>query len=138
MLKLWRHDYGTVIAIGLEGNDQIEIEHNYYSFWNHGATSGELHWLTDAFAYFWTTPSALWKGLVDTCLFELLNVDGGKSKGKIHGLMPEAKMKARERLNSIEYLAFLGYNPGESAVDYHYSLGVHEGDSIFTPPPQIE
>jgi hypothetical protein len=140
MLKLWRHDYGTVIAIGIESidNNRIEIEHTFYSFWNHGATNGELHWLTEKFAYFWTGPQALLKSLINAALFELLGIESHKSKGKAGGLMREAESLARTKLDSIEYLPFLGYGAHHEGAGHYYSLGVEEGDTVFTPPPRID
>ena len=108
MQKLFRHDFGGSIAIGIEDENPKEIENRYYSFWNHGATSGELHWLTSNFAYFWTKTSNLENALIQSSLYQLLGVERGQSKGKEFGLMPDAVKLAQERYDAIQYLEFLG------------------------------
>jgi hypothetical protein len=106
-MLLHRHDFGSVTAIGIENDDPIEIERKYYSFYNHQATSGELHWLTSNFAYFWTNNEDLNKALLNIALFELLNIDYGKSKGKKRGLLPEAQIRAEQILQSIQITNFI-------------------------------
>ena len=71
-LKLTQKNCGTRIAVGLHG-DNKSITERFNSFWNHGATDGELHWLTDGNAYFWTTEKDLKKAVFNATLFELWN-----------------------------------------------------------------
>ena len=71
-LKLTQKNCGTRIAVGLHGDTQ-SITERFNSFWNHGATDGELHWLTDGNAYFWTTEKDLKKAVFNATLFELWN-----------------------------------------------------------------
>jgi len=106
-MQLYRHDFGTVIAIGIESEDRDEIERQYFSCWNHQATGGELHWLTETFAYVWTTPNNLRHYLIQSSLCKLLNIDCGKAKGKKRGLMPEALKLAQERMDNIIPLEFV-------------------------------
>ncbi len=108
MQKLYRHDFGGSVAIGIEDENPECIENRFYSFWNHGATSGELHWLTPNFAYFWTRPNSLEKALIKSSLFQLLGMERGQSKKKRNGLMPQAVELAQDRYDQIIYLEFLG------------------------------
>ena len=71
-LKLTQKNCGSRIAVGLHGEEN-DILDRFNSFWNHGATSGELHWLTDGNAYFWTTEEDLKKAVINATLFEILN-----------------------------------------------------------------
>ena len=62
--KLSYQDCGTAgWAVLIEG-DASDIENRFNSFWNHGATDGELHWLTEGNAYFWTTEKDLKKAIL--------------------------------------------------------------------------
>jgi len=71
-LKLTQKNCGSRIAVGLHGEEN-DILDRFNSFWNHGATSGELHKLTDGNAYFWTTEKELKKAILNATLFELWN-----------------------------------------------------------------
>ena len=72
-MKLILQRLGTVWLIGIETDNHEERQAQYWSLWNHGATSGELHWLTDGNAYFWTTEKDLKKAVINATLFELWN-----------------------------------------------------------------
>jgi len=71
-VKLTQKNCGSRLAVGLHG-DNKSITERFNSFWNHGATDGELHWLTDGNAYFWTTEKDLEKAVFNAALFELWN-----------------------------------------------------------------
>ena len=58
-MRLVYQSLGTTAYVGIESKDQNEIVEQYYSLWNHGATGGKLHWMSDSFAYISTTPEAL-------------------------------------------------------------------------------
>ena len=72
MLNITKKKCGTSTAVGLHG-DNDTITERFNSFWNHGATDGELHWLSDGNAYFWTTEEKLEKAVFNATLFELWN-----------------------------------------------------------------
>ena len=72
MLNITKKKCGTSTAVGLHG-DNDSITERFNSFWNHGATDGELHWLSDGNAYFWTTEEKLEKAVFNATLFELWN-----------------------------------------------------------------
>ena len=113
MLKLATEDCGSQIALYLTGDNKQEIEERFYSLWNHGATSGELHWIFDENnlnpdghmrAYIWTKPERLEKAILNAMLFKLLN-EGEESncfKGCEGGAMPYAKAQAQEFIASID------------------------------------
>ena len=72
MIKLYKQNCGSQVAVGIEGDEQGVTE-RFNSFWNHGATDGEFHWQTLARGYFWTTSEKLKKAIFNATLFEILN-----------------------------------------------------------------
>jgi len=130
-MHLIKHDFGSVIAIGIQDNNKDQIEFTYFSFWNHGATQGDLEWVKEDFAFFWTTPRKLRKSLIQSSLFQLLNIDGGRAKGKKHGLMPEALRIAKQRFEEIENVHFLNTEQ-EQGEEYKMGyLNFETPDLIF-------
>lgn len=66
MIKLFKQvmslEEGSVrLAIGIEGSNKEEIEQTGNSFYNWGCTDKELEWMSDKFAYFFTTEAKLRK-----------------------------------------------------------------------------
>ena len=102
-LKLTQKNCGSRIAVGLLGEENDIID-RFNSFWNHGATSGELHWQTDIRAYFWTTEKKLLKAMTNASLFRLLNEaeESNCLKGVKGGAMPYAKEIARDWFAQVE------------------------------------
>jgi hypothetical protein len=99
--KLCLHDFGWKIALGIESKNKTDIERRFYSFWNHGATTGELVWLNSEFAYFWSTKSELLKSLTGAALFNLLNTNPLEFKGKQFGAMPKAREIGKQIFDNI-------------------------------------
>ena len=101
-LKLTQKNCGSRIAVGLHGEEN-DILDRFNSFWNHGATKGELQWLTEGNAYFWTTQKDLKKALVSATLFELWNKHPElEEDDKEVEALAIAKRIAKERLSKIE------------------------------------
>ena len=125
---------GTAWAIEIQGDSQEEITQRFYSFWNHGATDGEFHWLNEFRGYFWTDEKRFLKSLENIFLFKLLqdmDTQGEAAfvacKGLKGGLMPRAKELAKEvfdKMESSEYfckfsdclaMQYDWHSPNESA-----------------------
>jgi len=107
MLKLIRETKANSINIGIEGDNETEINEKFYSFWNHGATDGEFYWMKDGkFGYFCTTEEKLKKSLVNSNLFKILNEFPDKYKGNKKGAIEEAKILAEKEYMSIEEEVF--------------------------------
>jgi len=108
-VELKVENLGSQLCVWIRGKNEQDINERFYSFWNHGATSGELHWELDLTAYFWTTPAKLLKALTNAHLFRLLNegeadeLDSGFNcfKGCKGGAMPYAKAHAQEEYNTL-------------------------------------
>jgi hypothetical protein len=92
---------GDHIAVFIDAKEKIDIERRYYSFWNHGATNGELHWVHSERAYFWTKHHKFKRALVWIVLFRVLNKYNWKYKGKKHGVMPLAKWLANRIMRNM-------------------------------------
>ena len=60
MVKNSLYKNGSVIAVWINGDKRQETLENYWSFWNHGATSAEdLHWTSRTEGYFWSNQKRL-------------------------------------------------------------------------------
>ena len=127
---------GTTWAIEIQGDSEQEINERFYSFWNHGATDGEFHWLNEFRGYFWTDEKRFKKSLETIFLFKLLqDMDShGEAglmacKGLKGGLLPRAKELAREVLDTLESSEYFGRF--SDALDFQYSWN----DPKDTIPP---
>ena len=101
-LKLTQKNQGSRIAVGLHGEEN-DILDRFNSFWNHGATSGELHWQTAGNAYFWTTEKDLKKAILNATLFELWNNHPEMEEDDREAeALTIAKRIAKDRLAKIE------------------------------------
>jgi len=70
MLKTSYQNVGSGWLVILTG-DAEEIKLAFNSFWNHGATNGELDWICDTTAQFWTSPYKLKKYFINRAKFVL-------------------------------------------------------------------
>ena len=121
---------GTTWAIEIQGDSELEINERFYSFWNHGATDGEFHWLNEFRGYFWTDEKRFKKSLENIFLFKMLNesdelreqdFEGWQHccKGIKGGFMPRAKELAKEALDTLESSEYFGRF--SDALDFQYS-----------------
>ena len=60
-MKLIYQPLGTTCLVGIETTDEEKRTEQYYSFWNHGATSGKLHEMSDNFHYITSSPEKMEK-----------------------------------------------------------------------------
>ena len=135
MVKLYIEKHGTAIAIGIKADSTKEILEQFNSFWNHGATGGELIWKDWDFAFFWTTPAQLETYLVNSSLHRVLNENPNGFKGKKGGAMAAARELAQKRKeNDFTNVNCLyenqTLNTEERTEKFYYNLGEHAaGDS---------
>ena len=83
------------------------IEQVFNSFWNNGATNGELQWVNrgsqnNFVARFWTNKSKTLRAMVQATLKKLVQSDSKRFKGVKGGAMTEARRIATEMFDSIE------------------------------------
>lgn len=111
MTELKIHKHGADLAVWIGGDTEEEVERQFWSFWNHGATSGELAWDNDVHtsAHFWVTNTIkatsmekLERAMVNICLFKILNANPDAGKGEKGGALPEARLMAQEWLEGID------------------------------------
>ena len=118
-VELTYQDTGTNLAVCMIGNEN-DINAQFNSFWNHGATNGELQWTMPFRAYFWTDKKRLTRALINGALFYILNNYPEKFKGKKGGALALARYLGRRRFREM---------PRESQLVYtnqtleEYSLG---------------
>ncbi len=104
MVKLISHSFGTVVAIGISGNKQ-DVQHQYYSLYNHGATSADLNWLTSRFGFIWTTPKRLKKYFLNSSFFIVcqnqpdISDQAAKKEAKRLAEFRERKMREEHFIN---------------------------------------
>ena len=97
-MKLIYQPLGTSSLVGIETNDETERTEQYWSFWNHGATSGKLHEMSENFHYITTSDEKLERYFLNSSFHLLLNKFPEKYKGIKGGVMEDAR-KLAKRLN---------------------------------------
>tara|TARA_B100000519_G_C14173598_1_gene405139 strand:+ start:445 stop:873 length:429 start_codon:yes stop_codon:yes gene_type:complete len=126
-MKLYYQDCGTYTAVAIESDDPNEIELQYNSLYNHGATDGELHYMSDRFAYVWTDEERLEKYFLNSSLALLLN-DSEKYKSVEGGAMSDAKKLAEIRKSNMKRDNFAS-NPSLRHVPDSFALGYQDHNS---------
>lgn len=114
MVKYLVDSRGSSIAIGLSG-DKNEIIPQFYSMWNHGATSGELIWINDNLAFFWTKSKEFQRALFNSCLAGILNREDVDEPTP--AMEAEAQDAANERVKNLI--------PSRFSARYGSPLGSH-------------
>ena len=104
MSSLVYQPLGNNWALGIESDDPKEIESQDFSWYNHGAYNGKLKFLSDRFAYIWTTEEKFHKYLYNSSLAILLNKYDNKLGGRVRRY---ARLLARLRFNNIESEPFI-------------------------------
>ena len=125
-MRLVYQSLGTASYVGMESNDEKEIIEQYYSFWNHGATSGKLHWMSDTFAYISTSPENLWKYFGNSSYHLLLNnyPDTWEGQEDTHEFQEEILKLATKRYEQLKENTETFHSTNPRTFDY--SLGKTE------------
>ena len=118
MVTLTSRDFGSALAICMRGNAE-EINARFRSFWNHGATNGELHWIADDRAYFWTSPARFKKAVRKGITYGLFFKDSS-----FRGKKEQIRRLTQERLSSILSEDFIALKQPD---EHEYNLGAPEG-----------
>ena len=119
MTNITHQNLGSSWAVFIYGDNREEIEQRFFSFWNWNATSGELEWLTEGRAKFWTSKERMRKYFENVSLMELADSRPNDFKGKPQGALPEARRLALEKLKSLTHENVLTFGGG---YDF-YELG---------------
>ena len=94
--------HGTSWTVFLRGK-QEDVEARFNSYWNHGASSGELENWTDDLWSFSAYPARVLKAMERAALFEILNTRNTKGTNPL----PEARKIAKERFDAIEMVTYI-------------------------------
>ena len=123
-MKLILQRLGTVWLIGIETDNPEERQAQYWSLWNHGATSADLHEMSDSFAYIVSNEERVKKYFINSSLHLVLNKFPDAYKGFESGAMTHAKSLAKRRLDELmeNQETFMSTDP----VTYDYSIGSME------------
>jgi hypothetical protein len=108
--KLVVQNFGSNIAIGIISEDPEMI---FNTFWNWGATTGEMNLDSSKFGWFWTQPKRFEKTVLNIMLNRLASVNARKFKGKKHGFLNVAKKLTKNFFKQIQEETFL---PASSIV----------------------
>jgi hypothetical protein len=95
---------GNSWAVGIESNDPQEIILQDNSWYNREAYNGELHYLSDTFAYIWTTEKKIKNYFFNSSLAIIQNKHGDKLRGKTKRA---ARLLAHLRFNSMIHETFI-------------------------------
>ena len=105
MVKNSLYKNGTVVCVWIDADTRQEALENYWSFWNHGATSApDMHWVEPARGYFWSDEKRLKKYFKNSSHAIVLNELGEDWQGdNISGPLTGWKIKslAEERFNEL-------------------------------------
>jgi phosphopantetheinyl transferase (holo-ACP synthase) len=101
------------------------IEQAFNSFYNHGATNGELQWVSrgsenNFIARFWSNKSKTLKAMIEAALRRLIQSDSKRFKGVKGGAMTEARKVATKAFEAIEK----GYRPSPIEEPEPYKVAV--------------
>lgn len=127
-MKLVYQPLGTVSLVGIESHNKEDVLGQYYSFWNHGATTGKLHEMCDGFYYITTNEKKLGEYFVNSSFHMLLNEDSKRYKKVKGGVMEAARSLGKKRLEELKQNSEVFYST--RLGDRDYSMGKIE--SVYT------
>jgi len=120
-MKLIYQPLGSSCLVGIETDNEEERMEQYFSFWNHGATSGKLHEMNDNFHYISTSPEKLEKYFFNSSFHLLLNKFPQKYKGVKGGVTEDARKLAKRRFEDLQENTEAFYSTQLANYDYSVS-----------------
>jgi hypothetical protein len=120
-MKLILQQLGTVWLIGIETFDMDERQGQFWSLWNHGATSADFHEMSGGFGYIVSDEERVKRYFLNSSLHLLLNKYPDTYKGVKGGVMEDVRKLAARRLAELmeNQECFVPTNP----MVYDYSIG---------------
>ena len=126
-MKLIKQNLGAHWVIGVKGEkDEIEQFHN--RIYNWGGTNGELHWLSDSFAYFWITMEKLERVMFKYMSSGMSDKLGNRFKGSKNGFKNVILNRVKNAIDNIEVDHFF---KTKQEQDF-YSLGTISAEKLDT------
>jgi hypothetical protein len=120
-MKLIYQPLGTTCLVGIETTNETDRMEQYFSFWNHGATSGKLHEMSENFHYITSSPEKLEKYFVNSSFHLLLNTFPQKYKGTKGGVMEDARKLGARRYEDLKENTEVFYSTQLANYDYSVS-----------------
>lgn len=120
-MKMIYQPLGTTSLVGIETDNEEERMQQYWSFWNHGATTGDLHEMCDTFHYITTSVEKLEKYFLNSSLHLVLNKFPDAYKGFEGGAMPHARALAKRRFEELRENTEVFYSTQRENYDYSVS-----------------
>ena len=120
-MKLIYQPLGTTCFVGIETTDEEKRTEKYYSFWNHGATTGNLHDMSDNFHYITSSPEKMEKYFFNSSFHLLLNKFPQKYKGVKGGVVEDARKLAARRFEDLKENTEVFYSTQLANYDYSVS-----------------
>jgi len=120
-MKLIYQPLGTSCLVGIETSDEEKRMEQYFSFWNHGATSGKLHEMSDNFHYITSSPEKMEQYFVNSSFHLLLNKFPQKYKGTKGGVMADARKLGARRYEDLKENTEVFYSTQLANYDYSVS-----------------
>jgi len=99
-MQLVKQNLGSHWVIGIKGKT-AEIEQFHNRIYNWGGTNGELHWMSDSFAYFWITMEKLERCMFKYVMNSVSDKIGNRFKNKKGGLKNYVINRVQNTINSI-------------------------------------
>ena len=104
--NIFYHQLGRSWAVGIETSNPEEVKSQDYSWYNHGAYNGKLHFLSERFAYIWTSEAKMKKYFYNSSLaFYLNKYDDNEKKAE-----RAARLLARLRFNNMTSETFIPHS----------------------------
>ena len=126
-MKLIKQNLGAHWVIGIKGKP-MEIEQFHNRIYNWGGTNGELHWLSDSFAYFWITMEKLERVMFKYISNGMSDKLGKKFKGSKNGFKNVILNRVKNAIDNIEVDHFF---KTKQEQDF-YSLGTISAEKLDT------
>lgn len=118
--KLKYQNYGSSILIFISGSP-AEVQGQWLSLYNWGATSSNIDWVTKNVGSCWSTKEKLKNYLINVITTRLMKPKHNKSWSNISQLMDEAAAQAETIFTQIEQESFRSVN---NANNDFYEEGV--------------
>jgi len=99
-MQLVKQNLGSHWVIGIKGKP-MDIEQFHNRVYNWGGTNGELHWMSDSFAYFWITMEKLERCMFKYVMNSMSDKIGIKFKNKKGGLKNYVLNRVQNTISNI-------------------------------------
>lgn len=131
MIKNSLYKNGSVIAVWIKADNRDELNQNYWSFYNHGATNADdLNWTDELEGYFWTNRDKLKKYFKNSSAAIVYNELGDDWEGdRVTGPQIQKRIKELAEKRMAELFELNGPNPLAKTPYTPYESYAPQGES---------